>query len=105
MMAQIAENRELKGVFEALLSSEGFEIYMKPAKYYLDVAGGITIDLYSAADAVAARNEIFIGYKLNSEEGGNPVLNPAKVRNGAIVSVNISEDDQFIVLAESPGVR
>jgi hypothetical protein len=105
MMAQIAENRELKGVFEALLSSEGFEIYMKPAKYYLDVAGGITIDLYSAADAVAARNEIFIGCKLNSEEGGNPVLNPAKVRNGAIVSVNISEDDQFIVLAESPGVR
>ena len=105
MMAQIAENRELKGVFEALLSSEGYEIYMKPAKYYLDVAGGIMTDLYSVADAVAAKNEIFIGYKLSSEAGNDPVLNPAKVKNGKIVSVNLCEDDQFIVLAESPEVR
>ena len=92
-------------MFEALLSSEGYEIYMKPAKYYLDVAGGIMTDLYSVADAVAAKNEIFIGYKLSSEAGNDPVLNPAKVNNGKIVSVNLCEDDQFIVLAESPEVR
>jgi hypothetical protein len=34
MMSQIAETRELGEVFELLLSSEGFEVYIKPAKYY-----------------------------------------------------------------------
>ena len=46
-----------------------------------------------------------VGYKLSPEAGNDPVLNPAKVRNGEIVSVNLCEDDQFIVLAESPEVR
>lgn len=92
-------------MLETLLNSDGFEIYMKPAKYYLDVTGGITTDIFSVADAVAAKQEIFIGYKLGSENGGDPVLNPAKVRDGRIVSMNLCEEDQFIVLAESPEVR
>lgn len=32
MMSQIAENREPRQIFETLLSSEGFEVYIKPAK-------------------------------------------------------------------------
>lgn len=100
MMAQIAENRELKAVFEILLNSEGFEIYMKPAKYYLNITGETEVSLFSLSEAVAEKHEIFIGYKLNSKENGDAALCPDKVQNGKPVSITLHEDDQFIVLAE-----
>ena len=102
MMSQIAESRELKSVFETLLNSEGFEIYMKPVKYYMDVKEGITTNIYAIAEAVAAKREIFIGYKLKSD--GGPILNPAKKKYGKIVTVELSPEDLFVVLAEEPEV-
>ena len=59
-MAQISENRELKGVFDQLLDSDGFEVCMKPAKYYFDPQG--EMDYLPAGEAVAAKQEILIGY-------------------------------------------
>ncbi len=56
MMTQIAENRELRSVFDQLLDSEGFEVYIKPVKYYLEPEN--TIDYMSVSDAVAAKKEI-----------------------------------------------
>jgi len=53
MMAQISENRELKGVFDQLLDSDGFEVYMKPAKYYFDLQG--EMEYMAACEAVAAK--------------------------------------------------
>lgn len=58
MMAQIAENRELRGVFDILLDSGGYEIYLKPAAYYIEPDK--EWDLYTISDAVAAKGEIFI---------------------------------------------
>lgn len=112
MMSQIAENRELREVFENLLCNEGFEVYMKPAKYYMDLRGGKPIDLFSVQDAVAEKGEILIGYKKKSQnrdtsDGADPliVLNPARLQNGAVTEISFSEEDEFIVLSENMNIR
>ena len=112
MMSQIAENRELREVFEVLLSSEGYEIYMKPAKYYIDLRGGRPVDLFSVQDAAAEKGEIFIGYK-KAARTGDPagdaedliLLNPAKMRGGAAIEYSFMPEDEFIVLAEDHTIR
>ena len=100
MMSQIAENRELKDVFETLLVSEGYEIYIKPAEYYLDISREPEVDLFSLSEAVAEKKEIFIGYKLNSVGKGEPVLAPDKARKGVPAKIRLCEGDQLVVLAE-----
>ena len=106
MMSQIAENRELREVFEKLLSSEGFEVYMKPAKYYLDLSSGNPVDIFSVQDAVAAKGEIFLGYKKKSETGETQIaLNPNKIKNGSVIAYSFSAEDEFVVLAEDMTIR
>lgn len=106
MMSQIAENRELREVFEKLLSSEGFEVYMKSAKYYLDLNDGKPVDIFSVQDAVAAKGEIFIGYKKKPTTGETQiVLNPEKMMNGITKAYSFSAEDEFIVLAEDMTIR
>ena len=106
MMAQIAENRELREVFEKLLSSEGFEVYMKPAKYYLNLNDGNPVDIFSVQDAVAAKGEVFLGYKKKPAVGETQiVLNPEKMRNGTAKEYSFSPEDEFVVLAEDMTIR
>ena len=112
MMSQIAENRELREVFENLLSSEGFEIYMKQAKYYMDLSNGKPTDIYSVQDAVAEKGEIFIGYKKASGKGESAsaesnliLLNPAKIRSRAVMGYSFLPEDEFIVLARDYTIR
>lgn len=97
MMSQIAEHREIKEVFESLLVSDGYEVYIKPAQYYLDISEDTEVDLFSISDAVAEKREIFIGYKLKDEDA---VLTPEKVKDGENLTVSLGEGDQFVVLAE-----
>ena len=112
MMSQIAENRELREVFEHLLSSEGFEIYMKPAKYYMDLSNGKPTDIFSVQDAVAEKGEIFIGYKKAAGTDGSAsgagdliLLNPAKTRGRAVMEYTFLPEDEFIVLARDYTIR
>ena len=112
MMSQIAENRELREVFENLLSNEGFEIYMKPAKYYMDLRSGKTVDIFSVQDAVAEKGEIFLGFKKMAGTGENTtigedliVLNPDKLLDGTVVKYSFTGDDEFIVLAEDMTIK
>ena len=101
MMAQIAESRELREIFEVLLRSEGFEIYMKPVKYYFSVRPDLEIDFYSVQDAVAEKGEIFIGYKKRGTDGDTILLNPNKMNNGKRTGMIFDEEDELIVLAEN----
>ncbi|MBR0468158.1 MAG: hypothetical protein IJJ16_00435 [Mogibacterium sp.] len=100
MMSQIAENRELKDVFETLLVSEGYELYIKPASYYMNINGETEVDLFSISEAVAEKQEIFIGYKLNHDGDGDAVLAPDKAKYGKPVTITLHDGDQFVVLAE-----
>lgn len=105
MMSQIAENRELKDVFENLLVSEGYELYIKPANYYLDIRNEPEVDLFSLSEAVAEKHEVFIGYKLDSGGDAEPILAPDKIKRGKPVTVKLREGDQLVVLAEDIKVQ
>ena len=105
LMSQIAENRELKRVFETILSSEGFEVYIKPARYYFRPNPDQVIDFYSIQDAVAEKGEIFIGYKKKTPEGNTIELNPRKMISGTEAGITITEEDELIVLAEDMMIR
>ncbi len=95
MMSQVSENPHLSEVFADLFGSEGCEIYVRPADWY--VTPGIEIDFYSVLAGARNRNATAIGYVLAGVGGGQPqvILNPLKTERRAY-----GPDDRIIVLAE-----
>lgn len=101
LTTQISQKRQMKQLFDIILDSEGFEVYMKEAHYYVPL--GEELDLYSVIDAVAQRGEILIG--LRDWEYGKyktPVVNPAKWdKEGKLIKYKFDQKDLFVVLAEN----
>ena len=98
IMTQVAENRNLAPVFAELLDSDGSEIYLKPARNYVELNG--PINMYTLSHLVSRREEVFLGYKkIEMNDGGKNnveiVLNPTKKDN-----IIFSEDDWLVVLAK-----
>lgn len=93
IMTQIAENRQLYGLFTTLLTSEGSELYMKDVRSYLKP--GIRITFFEATEAVKQHAEILIGYRRNVNGELQIITNPDKAE-----TVTFQEDDALIVLAE-----
>ncbi len=104
LMAQVSQNRNLSSVFETLLTSEGFEIYMKPASWYVPLEE--PVDLISAGESVANRGEVFIGIK-QKIDGSYMVadINPSKYVSDmqTLRQYVFGPDDYFVVLAEDNG--
>lgn len=103
MMAQISEDRDIKAVIESLLSHEGFEVYMKSPKYYFNTDK--PMDLFSMADAVAAKGEILIGYSKYGEVKDKIFVNPSKFEDGKLNKIKLNDEDHLIVVAEDYFVR
>ncbi len=98
MMSQISENKNLADVFANLFSSEGSEISLHPAQWYVKL--GQTVDMHALIEAAARRGETALGYRKASLEssqqnGYGVALNPEKIRRFQLV-----EGDKVIVLAE-----
>ena len=98
MMSQIAENSDLAEVFSYLFSSEGSEISLHPASWYVKL--GEMVDMHVLIEAAAKRGETAIGYRKADLESSQQnaygvALNPEKVRRFKLV-----EGDKVIVLAE-----
>lgn len=98
MLSQLSENRHLDRVFRDLFSSEGSEIYIRPARDY--VAVGRDVDFHTVLEAAAQRGETAIGYRVvadgnDAAKGFGVKVNPNK--SGRIV---FAPNDQLIVLAE-----
>lgn len=98
MVSQVAENPHLVRVFEELFSSEGYEIYLKPAADYVR-AGRHSFGV--VCEAALRRKEIAIGYRraahANDQKAAfGVVINPAKRETLAFTA-----EDKIIVLAES----
>jgi hypothetical protein len=83
-----------------LLSSNGFEIYMKPARYYFSIESGKAMDFFSVQDAVAEKGEVFIGYKKKGPGNDIILLNPQKTKEGKRTKMVFSQEDELIVLAK-----
>jgi Trk K+ transport system NAD-binding subunit len=94
MLSQISENRHLNKVFQELLSSDGSEIYLKPAKNYIKL--NVALSYETVVRSASFKNEIAIGYKLKShKEHGGVFVNPEKD-----LVLSFHEGDYVIVLAE-----
>ena len=98
MMSQISENPDLADVFGYLFSSEGSEISLHPASWY--VKEGEMVDMHVLIEAAAKRGETAIGYRKAELESSQQnaygvALNPEKVRRFKLVA-----GDKVIVLAE-----
>ena len=99
MLSQISENKQLASVFEQLFSSNGSEIYLRPAEWY--VKPGMSVNFYTVLEAARQRGETAIGYRLNAQ------ARDAKNAYGVTVNPNKSgmqrfgAGDKIIVLAEN----
>lgn len=98
MMSQISENPDLADVFSYLFSSEGSEISLHPASWYVKL--GEMVDMHVLIEAAAKRGETALGYRKADLESSQQnaygvALNPEKVRRFKLV-----EGDKVIVLAE-----
>ena len=94
MVTKIAHIRELNQIFDEILTSKGSEIYMRPAKDYVEL--NKEMNLYTAGYAASLRNQVFIGYRHYDQKADRYVVhtNPDKDQ-----IITFSEDDYFVVLA------
>jgi ion channel POLLUX/CASTOR len=97
-LAQLAENKQVRGVFVDLLSAEGAEIYLKPIGDYLKVDQ--PVNFYTVLAAAQQRNETAVGYRIMADgreaaKWFGIYLNPIKSK-----SISFSADDRIIVVAE-----
>ena len=91
MLAQLAENPELEGVFTDLFDADGAALMVRPSDRYL--APGLALAWHDVVRTVATSGDIAIGY-VGGDTGGVPVINPA---NSA--SVRFDVGDQIVVIA------
>ena len=96
-MSQLAENRELRGVFDDLFDEEGAEIYLKPAADYVELAR--EVDFYTIVESARRRGEVAVGYRLlefadDPDRNYGVALNPDKA-----APLTLSARDRIIVLA------
>jgi hypothetical protein len=98
MVAQIAENRDLVGVFDELFTAGGHELYLKPARDYVTAA---EVSWQTVCEAALRHGEIAIGYRRAA------VARDAAQAYGVVVSpskrqvVRLAPEDKVIVLAEA----
>lgn len=98
MLSQLSENKHLDRVFRVLFSSEGSEIYIRPARDY--VAIGRELDFHTVIESAARRGETAIGYRIvadgsDASKGFGVKVNPNKSEK-----LRFADGDQVIVLAE-----
>ena len=97
-MSQLAENPELRPVFDDLFDEEGAEIYLKPAGDYVRV--GEPVDFYTVLESARRRGQVAFGYRL-LDQTDDPArnygvaLNPDKAE-----PVTFTDDDRIIVLSD-----
>jgi voltage-gated potassium channel Kch len=98
MLSQVSENDRLKEVFDTLFSSEGSEIYLRPASDYLKP--GSSVSFSTVLETARRRGETAIGYRVaadarRSDRAYGVVVNPVKSKRRTY-----APEDRIIVLAE-----
>lgn len=98
MLSQVSENKRLTDVFATLFTSEGSEIYLRPAELY--VPQGKPMNFYTLIESAALKGETALGYRVaalsrSAEAAYGIHLNPSKTE-----SITFAPGDKVIVLAE-----
>ena len=100
ILAQVAENPPILGVYEDLFTEEGSEIYLKPVDLYLDkLPDKVTVaDLMLLAQK---RGEILIGYRYGAYADDVDRHFGVNLNMPKDTEIKPSKDDYFIVLSEN----
>ncbi len=98
MLSQISENKHLAEVFRYLFSSDGSEIYLRPASAY--VKTGADMNFYTVLEAARLRGETAIGYRIESQAHDADKAYGVRVNPKKSDMIRFSSDDKIIVLAE-----
>jgi hypothetical protein len=98
-MSQLAENPELRAVFDDLFDEEGSEVYLKPAGNYVRL--NEPVDMYTLVESARRRGQICFGYRIvtdadKPDKAYGVVINPDKSHK-----FTLTEEDRLIVLAEA----
>lgn len=97
LVTQLSEDQRLEAVFGELLGSEGSEIYLRPAEWY--VTPGREVSWASVVAGATRRGETAIGLKLSvlahGEQEFGVLVNPSKS-----YSLVVEPGDRVVVLAE-----
>ncbi|MFY8161932.1 MAG: CASTOR/POLLUX-related putative ion channel [Candidatus Kapaibacteriota bacterium] len=102
MLSQIAENKELRMIFEDLFTAGGTAIYIKPASDFVEI--GKPVNFYTVMESARQKGHIAIGMKIQSPE--NRYSSDIKLAHGVIVNPQkhkeffFSKDDSIIILAD-----
>jgi len=93
LLTQIAENRDLHGVFTDLFDAHGSELYLKPARDYVLLDTPVSFDtvVYSASQ----QGEVAIGFKVKVDGHWVVKLNVCKSH-----TYTFSKDDNIVVIAK-----
>ncbi|SDC24548.1 CASTOR/POLLUX-related putative ion channel [Nocardioides lianchengensis] len=98
IVTQLSEDQRLEGVFGELLGSEGSEIYLRPAEWY--VRAGQEVTWATVVAGAVRRGETAIGFKSAALAEGDAdfgvAVNPAK--SDLLV---VEPGDRVVVLAEA----
>lgn len=97
LMCQISESPYLAVLFDELFTSEGSELYLRPATDYVRPGGEVTFATVVAS--ARRRKECAVGYRLRAQSAQSPMygvrLNPDKRE-----PVRLTAEDWVIVIAE-----
>ena len=98
LLTQVSENGELLEVFQDLFTSEGSEIYLKPARDY--VLTGRAVNFYTVTEAARRRGETAIGYCLERHANDSSRAYGVRVNPPKSEPLTFEPEDRIIVLAE-----
>jgi ion channel POLLUX/CASTOR len=98
MLSQVSENKKLAEVFRFLFSSDGSELYLRPAASYVQL--GTDVNFYTVLEAARQRNEIAIGYRIQADSREASKAYGVTVNPKKSARVNFMLEDQVLVLAE-----
>ncbi|MBK4346015.1 CASTOR/POLLUX-related putative ion channel [Lacisediminihabitans changchengi] len=98
LLSQVSENKQLTDVFDTLFSSEGSEIYLRPAELYL--MPGAAADFYTVLEAARRRGETAIGYRIAAQARDSAQQYGVRVNPTKTDAVIFAPGDKVIVLAE-----
>jgi hypothetical protein len=95
VLVQLSENPQLAKVFEELLTSDGSELYLRPAAHYVELGAEVPFGAIVAASLF--RKELAIGILKTNSTGKLPELLLALKK---IDSITLGAEDSIVVVAQ-----
>jgi hypothetical protein len=98
MLTQIAENRDLLPVFADLFDADGSELYLKPARDYVELDRPLSF--YTVVEAARRRGQVAIGYRRSALADDAAAQYGVRVNPRKSESISFAGGDRIIVVAE-----